>query len=73
MSPEKLDGTLYTAFFYFQVGQQRSDSPFLNQLDTYRKKLRHFNFGLSICTQDRMMNFPPKLIIVADEIFTMPD
>ena len=73
MAPDKLDGTMYTAFFYLQSTQTRGDSPYINQIDTYRKKLRHFNFGLSVCTHEKTQNFPPKLIVVSDDIFTLPD
>ena len=43
------------------------------QIETIRKKLKSYQFGFSSCTIDRLQNFPPKLLIVADEIFVMPD
>lgn len=43
------------------------------QIESFRKKLRSYNFNFATCTPDKMANWPPKLIVVADEIFNMSD
>ncbi len=49
------------------------NSVYQAQIETIRKKLRSYSFGFSSCTTERTHNFPPKLLVVADEIFVMQD
>lgn len=71
LQPDKMDGMMYTAFFYY-AGTQ-TENFYLAEIDKLRKRLRGVNIGLSSCTHEKIQNFPPKLIVVADEIFNMPD
>lgn len=49
------------------------ESFYLNEVDKMRQRLRQFGIGMVSCTHERVKDYPPKLLVVADDIFQMQD
>ena len=73
LNPDRNDGSAHVAFFFMQQNQLSANGFYVDGIENFRKKLKTFNFGLTSCTYDKVANYPPKILVVADEIFNLPD